>query len=191
MSIEDIRDPIEIPTGPGMGWIVAVVLVVVVLGLLWWLWRRGRGGVAGGAGAAPDAVALQRLREAWLLIEQPRPFAVCVSDAVRQYLEARFGLRAPERTTEEFLEELGKSSALEASHKSLLAVFLAQSDVVKFAPDEPLLNELEEMHRAATQVVTETASMNSGVVSQEDTPGKAESEDSSGDMEPVREDERR
>ena len=57
------------------------------------------------------ARARMKLEAALLLIHEPRAFAIAVSDAVRVYLEERFQLRAPERTTEEFLRDLKKTSA--------------------------------------------------------------------------------
>ena len=49
------------------------------------------------------------------------------------YLENRFGLRSPELTTEEFVEELANSPDLVRSHQRLLREFLNRADLVKFA----------------------------------------------------------
>ncbi len=66
-------------------------------------------------------------------------FYVELSDIVRRYLEDRFELRAPEFTTEEFLEKVSASPDLNREHQELLREFLRQADLVKFAgvaPDE-------------------------------------------------------
>jgi hypothetical protein len=74
------------------------------------------------------------------LLMAPRPleremdaFFVRLSDIVRRYLELRFGLRSPELTTEEFVEELANSPDLVRSHQQLLRKFLNRADLVKFA----------------------------------------------------------
>jgi len=79
-----------------------------------------------------------------------------VSDTIRTYLEERFDLRAPERTTEEFLFELQSSMALLPPQKETLGDFLARCDLVKFARYEPVQSELEELHRCAERLVNET-----------------------------------
>ena len=60
-----------------------------------------------------------------------------VSDVLRVYLEERFGLRAPERTTEEFLRDLEGGEALARGHRAELERFLSQCDLVKFAAARP------------------------------------------------------
>jgi hypothetical protein len=74
------------------------------------------------------------------LLMAPRPgeremdvFFVRLSGIVRCYLENRFGLRSPELTTEEFVEELANSPDLVRSHQRLLREFLNRADLVKFA----------------------------------------------------------
>ena len=52
---------------------------------------------------------------------------------MRRYLEDRFELRAPELTTEEFLDVAGSANRLSHDHQSLLRDFLRQADLVKFA----------------------------------------------------------
>ena len=69
-----------------------------------------------------------------------------MTQTVRQYLAARFGMAAPRRTTEEFLGDLArdpKSGLLgESDH---LQAFLKSCDLAKFAGselDEPQRREL-------------------------------------------------
>ncbi len=85
-----------------------------------------------------------------------------VSDAVRRYLENRFGLRAPERTTEEFLQEMATTSHLTGDQQDLVAAFLAESDLVKFARYGPSGREIAGVFAAAVRLVEET---------REDLPG--------------------
>jgi hypothetical protein len=67
-------------------------------------------------------------------------YFVYVSAILREYIERRFGVRAPERTTQEFLAEASIAPAL-ASHRDLLADFLRQADAVKFALERPANDE--------------------------------------------------
>ncbi len=65
-----------------------------------------------------------------LSIEQ---FYVEISAVIRRYLENRFEVRAPELTTDEFLQLAAAESELSGEHQQLLAEFLNQADRVKFA----------------------------------------------------------
>ena len=66
-----------------------------------------------------------------------------VSSILREYVEERYGLQAPERTTEEFMEDLRRDSGtLTKEQKSLLEKFLMHCDLVKFAKFEPSADEV-------------------------------------------------
>lgn len=75
------------------------------------------------------------------LLARPNPtddegvglFFVTISLIVRQYLEDRFNLRAPDLTTEEFMMLAGSSGELSGEHRKMLQEFLRQADLVKFA----------------------------------------------------------
>lgn len=89
------------------------------------------------------------------------PYFVELSEILRRYIEDRFGLRAPERTTEEFLAELRNSDAgrraLEAAQRDVLRGFLERADLVKFARDEPDLDVCAQAAGAARDFVRGTA----------------------------------
>lgn len=65
------------------------------------------------------------------------PWFVELSGIVRRYLEDRYDIAAPERTTEEFLTEAAKAAELTAEHRALLSAFLDRCDRVKFAGYQP------------------------------------------------------
>ena len=79
-----------------------------------------------------------------------------LSDIVRRYIEGRFGLRAPERTTEEFLLEAGRSAELGAPHRELLSAFLERCDRVKFARYSPGDGESRDALDVARRFLQET-----------------------------------
>lgn len=86
-----------------------------------------------------------------------KEFYSSLSDIVRTYMEGRFGLRAPEMTTEEFLVATAKDFQLAVPHRKLLGDFLAESDLVKFARHRPSLDDSESAFAAARRFVEDTA----------------------------------
>jgi hypothetical protein len=141
-------------------WLPALLVAAV---LVWWLIRRHRAQRA--AQARVEAVAqaeedaLVELEKLFALIdeEQSRPYAIESSAIIRRYLEKRFDLAAPQRSTEEFLAEAQHSPRLRADYQALLADFLQCCDLLKFARRFADRGELEHMHTAAVRFVKETA----------------------------------
>ncbi len=84
------------------------------------------------------------------------PLYIRLSDIVRVYLEGRFFLRAPERTTEEFLQDAANHPSLSTAQRSVLAGFLAEADLVKFARFQPSANDRQRAFEAAEQFVEQT-----------------------------------
>jgi hypothetical protein len=103
------------------------------------------------------AIAFERLKAiaAENLVEQGRikEFYEKLSTCLRHYIENRFQLRAPEQTTEEFLEQLKTSDALRLEHKQQLQKFLEHSDLVKFARYEPNPEQINESLTMAEEFV--------------------------------------
>ena len=156
-DIRDIKPPIEISDGFAWLWCGLTALAVAVAALLLWRWWKHRKSNIVLPPPIPAHVrAKQKLGEALALISQPKPFVIAVSDTARIYLEERFDFRAPERTTEEFLRELGGTKLLLPDQKESLGDFLASCDLVKFAKYEPREPELRELHHSALKLVEET-----------------------------------
>jgi len=156
-DIRPINAPIAIPNV--WFWIGCAVVVLALAALAWWWWRRRQARMAAPAPVIvipPHVKARAKLREALSLLDQPGPFCVLISDTIRIYLEERFELHAPERTTEEFLEELQGSPLLTHDQKQTLGEFLAGCDLVKFARYEPARTELERIYETALRLVEET-----------------------------------
>ena len=83
-------------------------------------------------------------------------FYTRLSDIVRQYLEGQMGLRAPERTTEEFLYEVSRDHSLSEEHRELLGAFLQEADLVKFARHQPGAEDMKRAMDAAEKFVEDT-----------------------------------
>ncbi len=85
-----------------------------------------------------------------------KEYYIELSFIVRQYLENKFNIRAPEMTTEEFLEAAKQSDDLSPGHKQLLKMFLSHADMVKFAKYGPNAKEAEDSFLAAKKLIDET-----------------------------------
>jgi hypothetical protein len=132
-------------------WIGVAVLVLLVGLIVFTRYRRGRG-MPFIAPPQPHVTALRSLDdlEALLTEGNEREFTQAVSDIVRIYIQDRFGLRAPHRSTEEFLFEASTSGQLSDPDQELLAEFLVQCDQVKFARQVMKIDAMRAMLDAAT-----------------------------------------
>ena len=157
-QFHDIKPPLEIVTlGTWLGRVAAAALLGALLWLGWWLWRRRKPRTVRAPMVPPDERARTRLNAALALLDHPERFCTAVSEITRSYLEERFGLRAPDQTTEEFLADLPRNAVLDERHKESLAGFLTGCDLVKFARFEPARADLEALHAAALDLVLQTA----------------------------------
>lgn len=159
-DIHDIRPLVEAPIS--WAWLWWCLLAAALLSLFYWgflYWKKQPKQQPKQPTVRPDPPherARRLLENALAHLHNPERFCVMVSDAIRRYLEDQFHLNAPERTTEEFLEELQESRHLSKDQKRLLADFLAECDLVKFAKSEPEAYELKKLHKAALRLVRET-----------------------------------
>ena len=62
-----------------------------------------------------------------------KDFYVELTMVVRRYVQRKYGIRAPNMTTEEFLRELARSGHQTAEQSKTLTEFLESADLVKFA----------------------------------------------------------
>lgn len=150
------------PTVPRWVWVLALVAVLAAgLAGAAVLWLRRRPAPPPPPPPPPHRAALadlERLRQSGAIeAGQAEYVFVELSRIVRVYIEARFELRAPERTTEEFLREAADSGRLSTDQQDRLRAFLQACDLVKFARAEPSPNEMREALDAAERFVRETA----------------------------------
>ncbi|GMU38394.1 MAG: hypothetical protein KJ057_11950 [Phycisphaerae bacterium] len=149
--------PVELPGVGGVSawWIAgAAVAGCVLIGMRLLMRRRARTRESP-APVPPDVWALSAL-EALLaerLVEcgRVREFYFRLSGIVREFTERRFGLHAPEMTTEEFLRAAMAGAVLGEENRAALGAFLASCDLVKFArfePDSAAIEQSVETARA-------------------------------------------
>lgn len=150
--------PLQPPPAPRWPWALAAAVLAAAVSLL-----AARAGVAWRRRARRrSAYDIARARLERLLAslrpdaEHVDAFFVELSGIVRRYLEDRFELRAPELTTEEFLESVQRAPDLSREHQSLLRGFLRQADLVKFAGARPPAEEIERSVAAARRFLEET-----------------------------------
>ena len=154
-DIRPIRDPL--PLGPDLTWLWITLALAATAAVIWWWLTRKKPETIDPALLIPaHRRAKERLRGANELFSDPYAFCSLVSDVTRVYLEERFNLHAPDRTTEEFLDELRNSSRLNEEHKALLENFLTKCDLAKFAREEPTEPELHGLLDAALRLIDET-----------------------------------
>ena len=155
-DIRDIRGPKHIPSA--WLWPLWLAGCVAFAGLLYaaWLWNRRR---SNAVALLPYEIALARLEAARALMQpqNAREFSIAVSEIVRSYIEERFQVWAARRTTEEFFHDLLEpSDALLTHHRALLADFLCDCDLAKFARWILSRDEMETMLASAHAFVLQT-----------------------------------
>ena len=124
-------------------WISLAILGtgVIIFFLVRW-WRRPR---PTPPPVPADVWALARLDElaAGEDLDRGRVnrFYIGLTDIARDFMERRYGIAAPERTTPEFIREAGRHPEVDPDHASLLGNLLRSADLVKFAGDRPAVTE--------------------------------------------------
>ena len=166
-DVRGVKPPVAVPRDyTPLLWLAAGVLGLAAIGALLYQFLNRSRRAAAAPPRPPEEIALEalnRLRSARLLEkEEFAEFYVRLSSIVRAYLEGRFDLRAPEMTTEEFLQIAQRSPQLNAAHRSALAQFLSEADLVKFARYRPSAEDAERAYAAARQFVESTASRPGG-----------------------------
>lgn len=141
-------------------WAALAGIAVAWMALAVTLWRRWRQrqAIARRRSAYDEAVTeLRQLESAGApSVDTADAWFVRLSAIVRRYLEKRYEIRAPELTTEEFLQVALHGVSLTAQHRALLGTFLECCDRVKFAAYRPEEKESLEMLAAARSFVEDT-----------------------------------
>jgi hypothetical protein len=108
---------------------------------------------------SPRALAEARLAELERQLESldARLFGGEVCEVLRAYIGAQYGLHPERQTSPEFLESMAGSPAFTASQHGLLAEFLEQCDLLKFARHEASLDAKRRLLAQAREFVNTTA----------------------------------
>jgi len=163
LVIADIEDVVRIPKKPVNWWIWLIVLAALASAVtIWHYIRQKRSAELIRILKPAHQIAFDRLRE---LVKQDlvnkgqiKLFYEIINNILRHYIEHRFELRAPERTTEEFLFELQFNDSLAASDKNSLAKFLKHCDLVKFANASPATQQIQQTFDLVKEFIEKTKS---------------------------------
>jgi hypothetical protein len=165
LVIEDIEGVVEMPRKSIPWWIwptAGLDMAVVAAAVTWFLLRSRRAKMLVRTFRPAHELAYARLRAlvGENLVEQGRirEFYDRISGILRHYIEDRFDLRAPERTTEEFLVELPYTDVLSQSDKEVLSEFLTHCDLVKFAKHDPTTEQIQRTFDLVKDFIERTKS---------------------------------
>jgi hypothetical protein len=164
-ELRDIKPQAGLAVPAVWPWIAGGLLLATALAVAgWWAYRRWRGEpflTPAVDNRPPWQVAYDELEriEALGLLEERRfkEYYTLVTDCLRAYLEAQFGLRAFSRTTPELRVVLRGSDLAPEQARRLLELF-ADSDLVKFAKLEPGVEIARRLAGEARQLVHLTSS---------------------------------
>ncbi len=164
LVIEDIEGVVQMSKGKSYFWLWALGIVVVITsGIVVWMYLRKKKKAKLIRIFKPaHEIAYERLRT---LVKKDlvkegkiKEFYEQISDILRHYIEHRFNLRAPERTTEEFLIELATAEVLGAADKEDLGEFLKHCDLVKFAKHNPTTEQIQKTFDLVKNFIEKTRS---------------------------------
>ncbi len=158
-ELHDIRGPVSIP-GEWMGlFILLSVLVAALLAFLALRFFKKKPALR----EIPSPLAWERALAELARIEREgysarglvKEYYSDLSGIIRWYIEERFNVRAPEMTTEEFMQAIRFSEKLSGTQQGLLRDLLLASDMVKFAKSCPLPEEMARSLALARAFVQE------------------------------------
>jgi len=163
LQIADIEDVVEMPEEPGYLWVWVVTGIgVTAIFVVWFILRQKRIVELVHIFKPAHEIAYERLRvlvrDDLIKAGRIREFYQRISDILRHYIEHRFELKAPERTTEEFLFELRDADVLCQSDKDSLAEFLRHCDLVKFAKHNPTAEQIQRTFDLVKEFIEKTKS---------------------------------
>lgn len=163
LVIEDIEGVVAMPKEASLWWLWllgAGPLISVVA--VWLIFRKKRLARLIRIFQPAHEIAYARLRvlvrEDLIAAGKIKEFYEKISSILRHYIEHRFELRAPERTTEEFLAELQHTDVLSESDKTSIGEFLTHCDLVKFAKHAPTKEQIQKTFNLVKQFIEKTKS---------------------------------
>jgi hypothetical protein len=164
LAIKDVTEPVQPPAPFPYGWMLAGAVVLLLAGgvagyFFWWKKRKRAAPLMKVPAHELAYAALEKLL-ADKLIEKGeiKLFYIRLSDIFRHYIEYRFGLHAPEQTTEEFLATAQTTALFLAEQKTQLKQFLVHCDMVKFAELQPTNQDIQQTFDICRNFIQATAS---------------------------------
>ncbi|MFA3782431.1 hypothetical protein ABRY23_05130 [Melioribacteraceae bacterium 4301-Me] len=163
-DIKDVKAPLKIK----LNILLIVTLIIVLLLLLAALFfgyryyrkrKLSRATATSVVSVPPHEIAISALRslEDRKLWQQGliKEYHSEITEIIRRYFEARFGILAMEQPSSELLAELSKIKEAEVIYNKTKE-FLTNADMVKFAKFQPMPSINEEMMKQAYEIVKNT-----------------------------------
>jgi hypothetical protein len=155
-------EPVSQPEGNGYLWLMwaggGLIVVALAVGA-WELRRRASDGQT--PAIAPDRWAVKQLDKIRKMDLNEDGGGIkqhaLVSDVLRRYMELRYRLKAPGKTTGEFLDSMRQGGHLSTPQFANLRDALERCDLAKFARVSPSREECLELDRNVQTLVAETA----------------------------------
>ena len=159
-EFHDIRNAISVPlANSALAWWVAFGVLATggAAFLVWWLLVRNK---PLRPAEPADVWADRKLDElnSKQLPEkgQIQAFFFELTDIARSFIERRYDIDAPDRTTQEFISEAQRHHDLDPEHATILGRMLRSADMVKFAGDRPAQTECERSMEYVRRFVRES-----------------------------------
>ena len=164
LAIADIEDVVDMSKPPSYWplWTLGGCAGIAAVIICWLYLRRRRIHELVRVFKPAHEIAYARLKA--LVRDDPvaagkiKEFYERISDILRHYIEHRFNLRAPERTTEEFLAELALEDVLGEPDKKMLEEFLTHCDLVKFAKHDSTHEQIQRTFDLVREFIEKTKS---------------------------------
>lgn len=162
-KLNEIKPPVPFPRTyevllwSGLGAVIILITIVFIS-----IVKRRKSGENGSGNIIPAHelayMELEKLINEDLINKgEIKLFYQRISWIIRCYIESRFGLHAPEQTTEEFLTGLEFARDFPGDYKTLLRTFLKHCDLVKFAEHRPETEDIQNTFDSCKAFIEGTA----------------------------------
>jgi len=158
-----LRSPIWIR--PSLKTIALGLLLLAALAsasvVLWKLFRRVRREIALRRLSPRDRALFELnelLQRGWIEGDRIKDFYFELTMIVRCYIERAHAIRAPEQTTEEFLEAVSRDARFNRETVQRLRAFLQAADLVKYAAQKPNAQGITDSTQTARDYIEHDAS---------------------------------
>lgn len=162
LAIADIEDTVDMPSKISPLLLVPAAAAVLIIAAIFIYVRRKKNKLIVRVYKSAHEIAYARLqalvRQNLVKAGKIKQFYEAISDILRHYIEDRFELRAPERTTEEFLFEIQNTNVLSGAIRKSLKEFLTHCDLVKFARHSPSAEQIQRTFDLAKGFIEQTKS---------------------------------
>ncbi len=163
VKLNEIKPPVDFPRSYVL-WMwagIAAAIICIVVALIVIIIKRKKARIESiEAQVMAHELAYEELKK---LVAEDLPgqgrikhFYQRLSGILRRYIENRFGLHAPEQTTEEFLADLETNKDFLDQYKALLKTFLYHCDFVKFAEHQPQTEDIQQTFDSCKAFIEET-----------------------------------